>query len=272
MRPRSMMMMRSQLFGFRENVGAQQDGARLAQRAHQRAHILHLVGIETNRGLVEDQDLWVVDDGLGKAHPLAHAFRQAADQAARPLGHAHQLQHLIHAFAPVPDAVNLGHEVEITTHRHIAVEGDCFRQVADVLPHFERLLDHVEPGERSAATGRRHIARQDAHGRRFPGAIRAEESQDFAGLGAEVDQISATETPVPFGQDPTLRSSSPPPETKARGMTMCSTLASLMSILAHVAPSFSERWANSTTLTTFGQNRRKAARRSMMAGQGLPVL
>ncbi len=70
--------------------------------------------------------------------------------------------------------------IEILGHAHIIIERHVFRHVTQMRARLERLLENVEPGDAGPSGGRRHETRQDAHGRRFARAVRAEKPHDFA--------------------------------------------------------------------------------------------
>ena len=67
----------AQLAQLREDVAADQDRlAHVAQRAQDLAHLHPRPRVEAGGGLVEDQQLRVVDQRVGQAQSLAHAARQ----------------------------------------------------------------------------------------------------------------------------------------------------------------------------------------------------
>jgi hypothetical protein len=53
------------LLDLREDMRGEQDGVGFAQLLDQLAHLPDLPGIQADGGLVEDQDVGVVQDGLG---------------------------------------------------------------------------------------------------------------------------------------------------------------------------------------------------------------
>src|SRR5690606_37372080 len=97
----------AKLLGFGEDVRAQQDGAALAQRMNQAANVLHLLRVEADGWLVENQHFRVVDERLRQPDTLPHPFGERADQAALPVVHPDLLEHLVDAAASVCYAVKL---------------------------------------------------------------------------------------------------------------------------------------------------------------------
>jgi hypothetical protein len=57
-------------------VRGEHDGVVPAQALDQLAGLDDLFGVEAGRGLVQDQDVRVVEDGLGQPHALPVALRQ----------------------------------------------------------------------------------------------------------------------------------------------------------------------------------------------------
>ena len=70
-------------------------------------------------------------------------------------------------------------------HGHLGVERRRFRQVPGAPLGLDRLIEDVESGHDHLAFGRRHEAGDDPHGRGLTGAVRAEETEDFAPLDAK---------------------------------------------------------------------------------------
>src|SRR5882762_1369258 len=68
------------LLNLRKNVGAQNDGVIAGQALDQLARFIDLLGVEAGGGLVENQHVGIVDDGLRKAYTLAIAFGELAEQ------------------------------------------------------------------------------------------------------------------------------------------------------------------------------------------------
>ncbi len=80
-------------------MAAQEHGPPAAESGDEFANPLDLVRIEAARGLVEDQDVGIVDQRLRQADPLAVAMAQIAHQAsthlaqAGPLDQVRQVRH-----------------------------------------------------------------------------------------------------------------------------------------------------------------------------------
>ena len=91
-------------------------------------------------------------------------------------------------------------KLEVFAHRHLGVQRRRFREVTGPALRFDRLLEDVEPGNDRLAFGRRHVAGQDAHGRRLAGAVRTEKAEDFSALDAEGQVIDRGDAAVALGE------------------------------------------------------------------------
>jgi len=89
-------------------MGGQEHRALFAQFGDEAAHFDPLRGVQAQGGLVQNEDLGVMQDGLGQTYPLAHALGQGADETLGTVQELHPFQHLIHPLpeprhlAPVP--------------------------------------------------------------------------------------------------------------------------------------------------------------------------
>ena len=140
-----------------------------------------LLGIEAGGGLVEDQHVGIVDDGLREADALPVAFRKLADQLVADIADGAALHDFVDAARRdrSADALELADEVEVLADLHFRVERRRFGQVADALLHLHRLLHDVEAGDIAVPAVGRQEAGENAHGGGFPGAVRAEEADDL---------------------------------------------------------------------------------------------
>src|SRR2546426_81672 len=80
----------------------------------------------------------------------------------------------------------------------VGVERWRLRQIAGPALRLERLVEDVEACDNRLPFGSRHVAGQDAHRRGFPGAVGAEEAEDFAALDAEADVVDGCDAAVAF--------------------------------------------------------------------------
>jgi hypothetical protein len=98
------------------------------------------------------------------------------------------------------DALQPPDKREILADFHVRVQRRTFRQIADPLFHFQRLLQHIESGHVCRSGGRRQKAGQDPHRRRLPRAIRTEESDNLAFLNFKGNIVDSDVTRVSLRQ------------------------------------------------------------------------
>src|SRR5262249_27251157 len=112
--------------------------------------------------------------------------------------HLRETTNLDHALGAGPEGrrielAQVGGELQVLEHAHLEVERRALRQVAERPTHIEWLIEHIEAADPRRALARREEARENAHGRGLPSAVRAEESDDFAFADLEADLIERTE-------------------------------------------------------------------------------
>src|ERR1700674_1604671 len=114
----------AQLFGLLHPVGREQDRLPLLAILEQQLLEQPLIDrIEPREGLVEDQDVGLVQHGADELHFLLHALRQLFDFLASPIGKLDARQppfddrQRLPAFQPV----DLRQEQQLVDHRHLAV-------------------------------------------------------------------------------------------------------------------------------------------------------
>ncbi|MCY1437419.1 hypothetical protein D9M71_535790 [compost metagenome] len=146
-----------------------------------------LVRVEAVGGLVEDQHFRIMDDRLGQADAALEALGQGVDGL---LADALQLQLRHHPLDPLAllratEAADAGDEFEEAAHRHVAIAGRAFRQVADLPLGLEGLGLDVETEDARGAGGRREETGEHLHGGGLAGTVRAEEPQHLPLLHIE---------------------------------------------------------------------------------------
>ena len=117
-----------------QDVRGDDDGLVLGHVGDELAHLVLLVGVEAVGGLVHDQHLRVVQDGLGDGDAALEALRQRLDPL---LQHGGELR-LLDRGGDAPlgllavEAADLGDEGEEGARRHVAVAGRTLGQVAEL--------------------------------------------------------------------------------------------------------------------------------------------
>ena len=124
---------------LRQDVRGQDDGMLAGQAFDELARLVDLLRVETHGGLVQDEHVGVVDEGLSYADALLIALGQLADTRG---AHVFDVAHLEDVLEPLANAargqaLELGHEGEVALDRHFGVQWHTLRQVADALAHFQ---------------------------------------------------------------------------------------------------------------------------------------
>ena len=142
-------------------------------------------GVEAGEGLVEDDEVGLVDDRRRELHLLLHALRQVAGVGLRVGGEADAFEPRVRAprRLGLVEPANGGEERQLLGHLHLGVEAALLRQVPDPVPHRQRVaraeqLDVSAVGDVQAQAG--------PDGRGLAGAVGPEQPEDRAGRHAEV--------------------------------------------------------------------------------------
>jgi hypothetical protein len=93
-------------------------------------------------------------------------------------------------------------ELDQLTPGHQGVERGVLEGDADVAADLGRLAGHVESGHRRVAAGRPQEGHEHPHGRRLPGAVRAEEAVDLAGGDLDVDAGDGLQAALELALEP----------------------------------------------------------------------
>src|SRR5205807_4811606 len=91
-------------------------------------------------------------------------------------------------------------KAQVLAGGEIIVQGKGLGKIAEPPLGFQRLLHHVEIGDRRPARGRGEEPGQDPHGGGFPGAVRPQEPENLAGARLERDLAYRQPIAVPAGQ------------------------------------------------------------------------
>nr|BFE76100.1 hypothetical protein GCM10020092_094010 [Actinoplanes digitatis] len=139
--------------------------------------------VEPGGRLVEEEQLRRVDQAHGDVEPAALA---AGERGHRPVGDLAEAERVDQLGGPPPRRDDL-HPVRAALADQLvaaalAVPGAvALSDVADPLPHLALPADHVEARDPRGAGGRRDERGEHAQGGRLPGAVRAEQRDQFTG-------------------------------------------------------------------------------------------
>src|SRR6516165_9138147 len=95
-------------------------------------------GIDTGGGLVEQQQLWLVQYTGGERQPLLPAAGEVPGKLVRAPSEAHSLHDLLNRLPAVAQLIDAGDEVEVLEHCEIFVEAETLGHVADLTPNTRR--------------------------------------------------------------------------------------------------------------------------------------
>ena len=173
-------------------MGRENDRSLRAQVTDQPANLYHLGRVETNRRLVEDQNLGFVHQRLGNADPLAVALGQVADDTTADLPQAAGFNGgADRAFAfRAGDVFCLGHKIQKALNRQVGIHRYPFGKIADQLFDLMGVADDIIVADAGPPRGWRKKAGQNAHGGAFPGPVWAQETDYLAAGNLKGDIVN----------------------------------------------------------------------------------
>ena len=144
--------------------------------------------IDADRGLIEQQQIRLVDEGARQRAPGAHAAAQAADQGLTTVPEVHELERLAH---PVVHAVDGREKAHVFLGRQIGVKRSLLRHVSDLSEHVQ--VRHPAAQDADGSPFRHHQTDKGPDQRRLAGAVRAEQSVDLAAADAKRYAVERTQ-------------------------------------------------------------------------------
>ena len=99
-------------------------------------HLPNLIGIQTDRWLIENEELRFMDHRVGQTEPLAEALRQRRNHLALDLGQAAEIRDIRQPLldSPARNAFESRAKGQILIHPHVVRQRDVLRHVTDMLP------------------------------------------------------------------------------------------------------------------------------------------
>ena len=165
-----------------------QDRPVLSQTGHELTEAHALFRVEPDRGLVDDQHLGLVHEGLRHSEPAHHAAGELLDLAVRDGFQSHHREDFRDAATPLPAPDQSRHAGESVDHflGPVKAPGSEFlRQVADEGPYLQGFTRDVVPAHRHGAPGRYQQGSDDSQEGALAGAVRSEKAEQ-AGAQGEV--------------------------------------------------------------------------------------
>ena len=178
-----------QSLDLRQHMTGQDDGLGTPELPNQGPHLHDLERIQAIGRFIQDQQLGIMQQGLGQTHSLPEPLRALPDAPPEDLlqaGLDHGPLDRGLRLGP-PQMEGMGSELKEILHPHVAVDRVVFRQVTDTPLHTQRgrgdgfAADFDRPGIGRQVTG------EDLDGGRLAGAVGSEESQDGTGWDLEID-------------------------------------------------------------------------------------
>ena len=147
--------------------------------------------VEPGGWLVQEDDPGLADQRHGQIQPAPHAPGIGGQRFAGRLG---QIEFLEQRGGALPrlaltQVVQFAHQHQILETGEQSVHGGELPGDADRGTHRVRLPGQLFPGYPGLARIRSAQRGQDAHGRRLPGPVRAEQREDRALLDVQVDAV-----------------------------------------------------------------------------------
>jgi len=162
------------------DVGGEDDGLALAHVTNELSDFDNLVGVQSRGGLVKDEHLRVVDDGLCQSHTLAVALAELGDAFGAFRREPDLLNDFVNSLYDVGKSVEPGDVLQVFADVHFEVEGVVFRKVANQSLRLDGMLSNVYAAHAYAAAVKGDVAGDALHGSAFARSVGTDESNDLA--------------------------------------------------------------------------------------------
>jgi len=174
---------------FGQNVRGQDDAVVALELADQAADLADLVRIEADGGLIEDDYIRAMDDGLGDTDPLLIAFGQRGDHAPPHIDQATALlcTHDGLGELPVRNPMQACCETEEFVHPQFSIQGRDLGKITDAGFRRRWMLQQVDAADADAARTRCQIAREHLHGRGLAGAVGTQQPEHLAAPQLQIE-------------------------------------------------------------------------------------
>ena len=167
------------------------DAGAAAAGADQAARQLAALGVEVGVGLVEQQQLRLVQDAAADRQPLAHPGRELGDALVGAALHPDRLEQLVdpRLRAPPSSPVQAGVEAQVLAAAEVAVEQRLVAEVADPPAQL--------PGLARAARSRARAPRRRSAAAASPGSAAASSCRRRWGRARPASRPAASSKPTP---------------------------------------------------------------------------
>src|SRR6266446_1576212 len=186
---------------LREDVRAEEDRFTVgSQFANQGAEFDARARIEVGRGLVQDEQLRIVNNCTAEGDSLLETFGKTFDQPVLEVTDAHEVDDVCDRLAPrgAAQTITARKKIQILSDRCLRVNAGIVRHEAHDAALFVRFIDHREAADARVPMLRQVERGQYAHRRRLARSVRPDEPEDLAPFDAERDIVhSAQPSEVP---------------------------------------------------------------------------
>ena len=166
-----------------------------------RGQELHRRGVEAGEGLVEHEQVRLVDHRRRQLHPLRHAAGEVLDLVPAPVTQPEALEEVRRPAEPggLVEAMEAGQPDELVQHPHVPVQAALLGHVAPRATVV--VVGGTAAPLHDAGVGWEH-AEQDPHERRLAGAVRSEQPDHATGRHLEVDVVEHHPLAEPLADAP----------------------------------------------------------------------
>ena len=148
-------------------------GVIAAKVLYELSRLHYLDRVYANGGLVQHQDIGLVENSLRDTDSLPEPLRELTDMRRLVLLQAAYPDNVVYPRADLGTGhpSDLSHEREVVLDAHVFVQRYCLRHVPDVSPSLHRLLDHVVTRHRDCPAGGGEKAGNYLHRGSLTGAV-----------------------------------------------------------------------------------------------------
>ncbi len=182
-------------------VGGDEERALAGEGRKLAVEQLGTLGVEGGEGLVENEQVGVVQERAAEREALHHPAREGGDTLVAGVPEAEAPEQHANPLAPLRHAVQATVEVEVLERCQVAVEQALVAEVADA-PALGLDRERAARGERKPGT--------EAQQRRLPGAVRPADDEEAAARQVEIHTTEDTLRSVALLQPPRLDHARPP--------------------------------------------------------------
>ena len=181
---------RGELLHFGQDVAGQEDrdAALLRQLLEDGADLHDTHRVEAVRGLVEDEDLGLVDECPGQSEPLLVARGERGRLARQVLDEVAHLDDLVDPAAPA-QSEQVALHLDVLADCEVPVEPWCLHHRADPLERAYRVGLHALAQDLDVAVGRAHQRQHHPDRRRLARAVASQEAVHLAPPHREVEVL-----------------------------------------------------------------------------------